>query len=62
MIYTVFNSCFCSLVLTPLCVLCVNRTRQKVLLAFDGLDAVASVWLSGVIVGNTDNMFRRYVC
>ncbi|XP_039993181.1 beta-mannosidase [Xiphias gladius] len=36
------------------------RTRQKVLLAFDGLDAVASVWLSGVIVGNTDNMFRRY--
>uniref|UniRef100_A0A3B4XJL7 Beta-mannosidase n=1 Tax=Seriola lalandi dorsalis TaxID=1841481 RepID=A0A3B4XJL7_SERLL len=35
-------------------------TKQKVLLAFDGVDTVASIWLNGVAVGNTDNMFRRY--
>uniref|UniRef100_A0A3Q3KHT1 Beta-mannosidase n=1 Tax=Mastacembelus armatus TaxID=205130 RepID=A0A3Q3KHT1_9TELE len=36
------------------------RARQKVLLVFDGVDTVASVWLNGITVGKTDNMFRRY--
>lgn len=38
-----------------------NRTKQEVLLVFDGVDTVSSVWLNGVNVGDTDNMFRRYV-
>nr|XP_043903841.1 beta-mannosidase [Solea senegalensis]XP_043903842.1 beta-mannosidase [Solea senegalensis] len=36
------------------------RTKQKVVLVFDGVDTVASIWLNGVSVGRTDNMFRRY--
>lgn len=36
------------------------RAKQKVLLVFDGVDTVASIWLNGVVVGKTDNMFRRY--
>ncbi|KAF1374461.1 hypothetical protein PFLUV_G00229340 [Perca fluviatilis] len=36
------------------------RTKQKVLLVFDGVDTVASIWLNGMVVGETDNMFRRY--
>ncbi|XP_008311995.1 beta-mannosidase [Cynoglossus semilaevis] len=36
------------------------RTKQEVLLVFDGVDTVSSVWLNGVNVGDTDNMFRRY--
>ncbi|XP_067335844.1 beta-mannosidase isoform X1 [Channa argus] len=36
------------------------RGQQKVLLVFDGVDTVASVSLRGVLVGKTDNMFRRY--
>uniref|UniRef100_A0A3Q3IQJ5 Beta-mannosidase n=1 Tax=Monopterus albus TaxID=43700 RepID=A0A3Q3IQJ5_MONAL len=36
-------------------------TKQKVHLVFDGVDTVASVWLNGILVGETDNMFRRYV-
>nr|XP_020459774.1 beta-mannosidase isoform X2 [Monopterus albus] len=36
------------------------RTKQKVHLVFDGVDTVASVWLNGILVGETDNMFRRY--
>nr|XP_033499478.1 beta-mannosidase [Epinephelus lanceolatus] len=36
------------------------RTKQKVLLVFDGVDTVASVWLNGVVIGKTDNMFRTY--
>ncbi|XP_034051473.1 beta-mannosidase [Thalassophryne amazonica] len=36
------------------------RSKQKVLLVFDGVDTVASLWLNGVLVGSTDNMFRRY--
>ncbi|XP_037603311.1 beta-mannosidase isoform X1 [Sebastes umbrosus] len=36
------------------------RAKQKVLLVFDGVDTVASIWLNGAIVGETDNMFRRY--
>uniref|UniRef100_A0A3Q3IQK2 Beta-mannosidase n=1 Tax=Monopterus albus TaxID=43700 RepID=A0A3Q3IQK2_MONAL len=35
-------------------------TKQKVHLVFDGVDTVASVWLNGILVGETDNMFRRY--
>uniref|UniRef100_A0A4W6DMM4 beta-mannosidase n=1 Tax=Lates calcarifer TaxID=8187 RepID=A0A4W6DMM4_LATCA len=38
-----------------------NVSKQKVLLVFDGVDTVATIWLNGVIVGNTDNMFCRYV-
>lgn len=38
-----------------------NR-KKKVLLVFDGVDTVASIWLNGIAVGKTDNMFRRYVC
>ncbi|XP_054470134.1 beta-mannosidase [Anoplopoma fimbria] len=36
------------------------RANQKVLLVFEGVDTVASIWLNGVVVGTTDNMFRRY--
>ncbi|XP_032366946.1 beta-mannosidase [Etheostoma spectabile] len=36
------------------------RAKQKALLVFDGVDTVASVWLNGMVVGETDNMFRRY--
>ncbi|XP_073340453.1 beta-mannosidase [Pagrus major] len=36
------------------------RSKQKVLLVFDGVDTVASIQLNGVSVGKTDNMFRRY--
>uniref|UniRef100_A0A8C2ZS38 Beta-mannosidase n=3 Tax=Cyclopterus lumpus TaxID=8103 RepID=A0A8C2ZS38_CYCLU len=36
------------------------RASQKVLLVFDGVDTVASIWLNGLAVGKTDNMFRRY--
>lgn len=36
------------------------RSKQKVLLVFDSVDTVASVFLNGVIIGKTDNMFRRY--
>ncbi|XP_031733269.1 beta-mannosidase-like isoform X1 [Anarrhichthys ocellatus] len=36
------------------------RANQKVLLVFDGIDTAASVWLNGIVVGKTDNMFRRY--
>lgn len=46
--------------LTHLCV-CINR-KKKVLLVFDGVDTVSSIWLNGIAVGKTDNMFRRYVC
>lgn len=43
------------------CVLCINRNKQKVLLVFDGVDTVASICLNGITFGKTDNMFRRYV-
>ncbi|XP_029315758.1 beta-mannosidase [Cottoperca gobio] len=36
------------------------RSKQKVQLVFHGVDTVASIWLNGVDVGKTDNMFRRY--
>ncbi|XP_071765684.2 beta-mannosidase [Centroberyx gerrardi] len=36
------------------------RSRRKVLLVFDGVDTVASVWLNGITVGKTDNMFRQF--
>uniref|UniRef100_A0A3Q3L5P9 Beta-mannosidase n=1 Tax=Labrus bergylta TaxID=56723 RepID=A0A3Q3L5P9_9LABR len=37
-----------------------TQSKQKVLLVFDGVDTVASILLNGVVVGETDNMFRRY--
>lgn len=49
-------------VMNHLRVLCIKRSKKKVLLVFDGVDTVASAWLNGIIVGKTDNMFRRYVC
>ncbi|KAL6106020.1 manba [Pungitius sinensis] len=36
------------------------RANQRVLLVFDGVDTVASIWLNGIVVGKTDNMFRKY--
>ncbi|XP_015249111.1 PREDICTED: beta-mannosidase [Cyprinodon variegatus] len=36
------------------------KVKQKVLLIFDGVDTVASVSLNGIVLGKTDNMFRRY--
>ncbi|XP_037551218.1 beta-mannosidase [Nematolebias whitei] len=36
------------------------RAKQKVLLVFDGVDTVSSISLNGIVVGRTDNMFRRY--
>lgn len=45
----------------PAVCVCMNR-KKKVLLVFDGVDTVASIWLNGIAVGETDNMFRRYVC
>uniref|UniRef100_A0AAZ3R820 Beta-mannosidase n=1 Tax=Oncorhynchus tshawytscha TaxID=74940 RepID=A0AAZ3R820_ONCTS len=41
-------------------VLC-SRAKQRVQLVFEGVDTVASISLNGVVVGKTDNMFRRYV-
>uniref|UniRef100_A0A6Q2XDM2 Beta-mannosidase n=1 Tax=Esox lucius TaxID=8010 RepID=A0A6Q2XDM2_ESOLU len=37
-----------------------NEAKQRVRLVFEGVDTVASIFLNGVITGNTDNMFRRY--
>uniref|UniRef100_A0A3B5KZQ3 beta-mannosidase n=1 Tax=Xiphophorus couchianus TaxID=32473 RepID=A0A3B5KZQ3_9TELE len=34
--------------------------KQKALLIFDGVDTVASISLNGIVLGKTDNMFRRY--
>ncbi|XP_040055858.2 beta-mannosidase [Gasterosteus aculeatus] len=36
------------------------RANERVLLVFDGVDTVASIWLNGIVVGKTDNMFRKY--
>ncbi|KAL0969506.1 hypothetical protein UPYG_G00228170 [Umbra pygmaea] len=36
------------------------RRKQRVKLVFVGVDTVASVSLNGVVMGKTDNMFRRY--
>ncbi|KAM9432401.1 beta-mannosidase isoform 1-T1 [Salvelinus alpinus] len=36
------------------------RTKQRVQMVFEGVDTVASISLNGVVVGKTDNMFRRY--
>lgn len=47
---------------THLHVVFIHRAKKKVLLVFDGVDTVASISLNGVVVGRTDNMFRRYVC
>lgn len=62
-----FAFCFSKRLLYPdpdavVCVLCINRNKQKVLLVFDGVDTVASICLNGITFGKTDNMFRRYVC
>ena len=46
---------------SAVCFFCINRSKQKVLLVFDGVDTVASIQLNGVSIGKTDNMFRRYV-
>jgi beta-mannosidase len=35
-------------------------SEQKVLLVADGLDTLATVTLNGQVLGETDNMFRRY--
>lgn len=43
------------------CLFCFKRAKEKVLLVFDGVDTVSSIWLNRVKVGSTDNMFRRYV-
>lgn len=37
------------------------RQKQRVSLVFDGVDTVSTISLNDVIVGTTDNMFRRYV-
>jgi beta-mannosidase len=36
------------------------QSQERVLLVCDGLDTLATVFLNGVEVGKTDNMFRRY--
>lgn len=36
------------------------RDKRRVLLVFEGVDTVASIFLNGVLVGKTDNMFQRY--
>lgn len=43
------------------CLFYSKRAKEKVLLVFDGVDTVSSIWLNGVKIGSTDNMFRRYV-
>uniref|UniRef100_A0A3B3T911 Beta-mannosidase n=1 Tax=Paramormyrops kingsleyae TaxID=1676925 RepID=A0A3B3T911_9TELE len=37
-----------------------TRQKQRVSLVFDGVDTVSTISLNDVIVGTTDNMFRRY--
>ncbi|KPJ62722.1 hypothetical protein AMK68_04585, partial [candidate division KD3-62 bacterium DG_56] len=37
-----------------------SAIREKTELVFDGIDTFATVWLNGVAVGRTDNMFRQY--
>lgn len=39
-----------------------HRVKKKVLLVFDGVDTVSSISLNGIVIGKTDNMFRKYVC
>ncbi|XP_061103135.1 beta-mannosidase isoform X2 [Conger conger] len=36
------------------------RSKQKVVLVFEGVDTVSSITLNGATVGTTDNMFLRY--
>lgn len=36
------------------------HVRGKSVLVFEGVDTVSTISLNGVIIGNTDNMFRRY--
>jgi len=46
--------CICVFLIT-------NRAKQRVMLVFDGIDTISSVSLNGVVLGETDNMFRQYV-
>ncbi|XP_051772539.1 beta-mannosidase isoform X3 [Ctenopharyngodon idella] len=36
------------------------RGKGKAVLVFEGVDTISTVSLNGVIIGKTDNMFRRY--
>uniref|UniRef100_A0A3B1KAL9 Beta-mannosidase n=1 Tax=Astyanax mexicanus TaxID=7994 RepID=A0A3B1KAL9_ASTMX len=36
------------------------RSSKRSFLVFEGVDTVATISLNGVIIGKTDNMFRRY--
>ncbi|KAG7277107.1 hypothetical protein CRUP_031320 [Coryphaenoides rupestris] len=36
------------------------RAKQRVMLVFDGIDTISSISLNGVVLGETDNMFRQY--
>ncbi|KAI7805656.1 beta-mannosidase isoform X1 [Triplophysa rosa] len=36
------------------------RGKEKAVLVFEGVDTVSTISLNGVIIGKTDNMFRRY--
>lgn len=36
------------------------RAKQNVHIVFEGVDTVASISVNGIVVGKTDNMFRRY--
>jgi beta-mannosidase len=37
-----------------------SALREKTELVFDGIDTYATVWVNGIEVGRTDNMFRQY--
>jgi beta-mannosidase len=37
-----------------------NEKKQAVFLDFEGLDTYATIWLNGVVIGKTHNMFMTY--
>ena len=35
--------------------------KEDVFIAFDGIDLFADIYLNGVLLGKTDNMFKKYI-
>lgn len=50
---SVVHKCYCCMFF--------YRGKEKAVLVFEGVDTVSTISLNGIIIGETDNMFRRYV-